>query len=139
MNDLNPLTYGYLSPTSQSGSGGPSTTKLSATFIFSHMDGTRFYNPICPLEIAKRICVNGFLSKILHLMETNPSMSTLHYLGGRLVLCMAEYGDLAPQSFTTSFSTQDSCAHTPQSYPAWDPLAPATNLLRIVTPGLLSW
>lgn len=96
MNDLNPLTYGYLSPTSQSGSGGPSTTKLSATFIFSHMDGTRFYNPICPLEIAKRICVNGFLSKILHLMETNPSMSTLHYLGGRLVLCMAEYGDLAP-------------------------------------------
>ncbi|EFO64154.1 Phosphorylase B kinase gamma catalytic chain [Giardia lamblia P15] len=96
MNDLNPLTYGYLSPTSQSGSGGPSTTRLSATFIFSHMDGTRFYNPICPLEIAKRICVNGLLSKVLHLMETNPSMSTLHYLGGRLVLCMAEYGDVAP-------------------------------------------
>lgn len=96
MNDLNPLTYGYLSPTSQSGSGGPSTTKLSATFIFSHVDGTKFYNPICPLEIAKRICVNGFLNKIIHLMQTNPSMSTLHYLGGRLILCMAEYGDLAP-------------------------------------------
>lgn len=96
MNDLNPLTYGYLSPTAQSGSGGPSTTKLSTTFIFSHMDGTKIYNPICPLEIAKRICVNGFLSKIVHLMEANPTMSTLHYLGGRLVLCMAEYGDLAP-------------------------------------------
>lgn len=96
MNDLNPLTYGYLSPTSQSGSGGPSTTKLSETFIFSHVDGTKFYNPICPLEIAKRICVNGFLNKIMRLMQTSPSISTLHYFGGRLLLCMAEYGDLAP-------------------------------------------